>query len=649
MAIVDQMQNGRRSLRGLAILVFSGLGILVAGLWYLQVVSSYRYKSSLKYQTFRTVRLPAIRGKILDREGHPLAQNVASYNIDLYLEELRDLYQKQYARAKVSLRRHLKYHPTHQQLLDLGRHTRFVVTSNIVYQVTAWLQEPMILNEKAFHRHYEQRLALPMPILENLNDRQVARFAERSGDWPGVELEFQPRRIYPNGPLAGQILGYGHLQRTAPDTGDEGLFFNYRLPQFHGVTGLEGAFDQYLRGKPGIETVLVNNLGYRQDETVWTPAEPGLNVVLTINLTLQKACEQALHMAGANTRGAIVVLNVRNGDVLAMASSPAYDPNDFVPHLSFQEWRQLLNPKLRPLVNRAVGENYLPGSVFKIVTSLACLQSGVLDPHQIFDSPGYFRFPGRHSRPIGDTAPAGPYDFRRAFKRSSNTYFIHFGLLAGIDNILKIARQFHFGEKTGIPTLQEVPGLLPSPAWKLKTQGEPWYDGDTAFVSIGQGYLDVTPIQVAVMVAAVANGGIVFWPRLVKRIEPQDPNTGPVYSFPAASVRNHLNVDPTNLALVRDAMLADVEDLHGTGTRAAIRGFRIAGKTGTAQVRGDEGQYKDTWFASFGPYENPKYAVIVMVVNGVSGGSTCAPMAHHVYKVIQALEDRRPAVLATAK
>jgi penicillin-binding protein 2 len=381
--------------------------------------------------------------------------------------------------------------------------------------------------------------------------------------------------------------------------------------------------------------VLVNNLGYRQSETIWAPAEPGKNVVLTIDLNLQQAAERALQTAQSNVRGAVVIMDPNNGDILALVSLPSYDPNLFIPRISRAHWDALMDEDLKPTRNRATQENYAPGSIFKIVTGMACLERG-LDPNATIYNPKVI-YVGR--RPIKDLAPEGEYNFRRGFIKSSNTYFITNGLKAGIESIVAIGQRLHLGERTSIPTWQDNGGAFPSMR-RIKTG---WVDGETANICIGQGEMAVTPLQMAVMIAGIANGGKVFWPRLVARIEPQDLLSGePPTVFPQGRVRDHLGVSLRTLRAVREAMLADVESDEGTGKLAAVPGFRICAKTGTAQVTDLRNNVVDwtTWFASYAPFENPRYVVIVMVESGQSGGGTCGPVAQKIYQAIQQYENQ---------
>jgi len=411
------------------------------------------------------------------------------------------------------------------------------------------------------------------------------------------------------------------------------------MPDYRGQVGVEAGFDSQLRGRPGAQAVLVNNLGYRQTESVGSQAEPGDNVVLTLDLDIQQAAERSLAAhRGADARAAIVVMDVRSGDVLAMVSSPAINPD-----YSSNEPARMNDPKLRPQSNRATYENYAPASMFKPIVGLAALEAG-LDPDALVDNPGYVYVGRRH---IADLAPPGQYNFRRAIIFSSNTYFITVGLRTGIENVVRMAEKFHFGERTGLPTRQETKGIFPT---LKQVQSPDWRDGDSANICIGQGEMAVTPMQMTVAYAAIANGGTILWPRLVERIEPQDPASGKAMTnFSTGRVRDHLDVSVRNLKILHDAMLA--ETVEGTGQPAQVPGLQICGKTGTAQVMNSRNQEIDrtTWFASFAPYENPRYAVVVMVESGIYGGPTCAPIAHDIYEAILKSEKSNGPALAALR
>jgi penicillin-binding protein 2 len=492
-----------------------------------------------------------------------------------------------------------------------------------------------------------------MPIMsESLNPIQLARFEEQSAAEQGMDLEVQSMRYYPNGPIAAHLLGY--LQRNNESSEGERTNYNYRLPDYVGVTGMEGLFDDDLRGSAGEKSVLVNYLGYRQSEKIWTPAEPGRNVVLTIDLDIQKAADEALKEAQANVRGAVIVMDAQNGDVLAMASAPTYDPNYRIrpdPNVAEREkenerWD---DPVVGLQRNRAIYENYHPGSIFKIIVGMAALELGVLDPNAIFHSDGYYLV-GRSSRHYGDTAGAGEFDFNRAMAKSSNPYFVHYGTNAGVlQKVIALGQRLHLGERTGIVPHQEASGNLPT----LERISSDWHLGDTANMSIGQGEVDVTPIQMAVMTAAVGNGGTVFWPRVVMRTENQD-GSDPVEAYPQGRVRDHLGVSQHTLDVIRAGMLADVDSAEGSGRRLGVTGWTIAGKTGTAEVeRGGEKirSAKNTWFVSYSSGVDGKahYVVVATVEGGASGGLTCVPIAGKVYKALQLREQQPPKKKASTR
>jgi penicillin-binding protein 2 len=658
MLFFDELKKNDPQLRLVAAVLAGGLSLLLAGLWWVQIVSAREYESHLETQSYRTVRIPAMRGKILDRNGQVLAENRPQYNLSLYLDDLRkpfdDAYGRSltYARAvqeqrlaaqETKLGRTLtkverkQFALTPDQREQLREQARFRVASDVVMQVSERLGQPLQLNATTFERQYEARRALPYTLLTNLDTVQIARFEEQSSGALGVDVDMQPIRVYPFGETAGHLLGY--LQRDDSSKQGEDSYFNYYLPDYRGMVGIEGGCDAELRGRAGAEAVLVNNLGYRQSVNVLSPSEPGHNVVLTLDMDIEQAAVQSLErQQGADVRAAVVVMDVRTGDVLAMVSSPAINPD-----YAANDPKYLADPQLHPQINRATQENYAPGSIFKPIVGLASLEAG-LDPDAMVDNPGYVYVGRRH---IKDLAPPGQYNLRRAIIFSSNTYFITIGLRTGIENLVRMAEKFHFGERTGLPTRQETTGIFPS-LTDVKRHG--WRDGDSANLCIGQGEMAVTPIQMAVAYAAIANGGKVLWPRLVERIEPQDPTSSEAPTvFPTGVVRDELGVHPRNLKILRDAMLAETEE--GTGQAAQVPGLQICGKTGTAQVMNSQNQEIDrtTWFASFAPYENPRYAVVVMMEGRTFWGATCAAIAHDIYAEILKRENAdTPKTLAEA-
>jgi penicillin-binding protein 2 len=647
MLIFDQLNRADRYLRVLSWVIAAGLLVLAAGVWWLQVVRSRFYVEGERNQSYRTVRVPAPRGKILDRNGVALAENRPAFNVSLYLEDraLRDAFQAEYKKRRTEVQKTasgVKRKVSSAELKALARSSRYFVVSNVVSQLGVHIGQPMLLNEKNFHQHYEQRLALPMPLHTSLTSTQIARLQEQSLGMPGVDMEVQPLRYYPQSNVAAHVLGY--LTRSEESAQDELSYYNYRLPDFRGVSGIERAFDEKLSGRAGAKSVLVNNLGYRQTETVLSPVEVGHDVTLTIDAEIQRVAERALASAAARppVRGGAAVLDVHTGEIIALASVPAFDPNRFVPRINQEDWDTYNNTNGRPLLHRAVYGGHHPGSTFKIFVALSALEAGLMNPNEIFRSDGHIMV---GTRRIDDTAGAGEFDFRRAFIKSSNPYFIHYGRVAGPDRLIDMARRVHFGERTGIPLGQDSRGTLPTLESTRQARGR-WVDGDTANMSIGQGDLTVTPLQLAVATAAVANGGKVLWPQLVLSVRAQneliDPTRPPRVQ---PRIRGQLGVSRQSLDTVRRAMLADVEDQkEGSGKGAFVPDYQVCGKTGTAEVWiGRTKDHYDVWFASYAPFDQPRYAVVVMIEYGTSGGGTAAPVAGKIYTALKYRDQRGPA------
>lgn len=657
MLIFDELKKNDPQLRFVALALAVGLFILLTGLWWVQIVSAGEYKSHLETQSYRTIRIPAMRGKILDCQGRVLAENSPRYNLSLYFDELSSDFRSQYEQLRPSrtVRNSRpiwefwahsspaapKSQPlTKKEISDLEWQARYEVASRVVAKMSQIIERPLTFDYRNFARAYDSSLYVPYPIAQSLDPAEVARFEEGDSGQMGVDLDVETTRVYPNGPLAEDVLGY--VRQDDSSVQDEDASFDYRLPDYRGVVGIEGAFDKQLHGRAGEEFVMVNNLGYRQTENIGSEPSPGHNLVLTIDLDIQRAAEDSLlKHQGADVHAAIVVMNVRTGDVLAMVSYPAVDPNFFTHNLPPDEMQKqydlLEDTNLLPQINRATSGNYEPGSVFKPIVGLAALEDG-LDPNETYQVEENPRRPGHGcirigNRLIGDLVPPGSYDFKKAIEMSSNSYFIYNGLRIGIKKVVAMAHKFHFGERTGVLPGQESKGIFPS---LKKVESRDWREGDSAYICFGQGQMAVTPIQMAVAYSAIANGGEVLWPRLVQRIESQDPNSeeGPTV-FPDGVVRDELNVHPRSLEILRDAMLGETEE--GSGRQAQVPGLRICGKTGTAQVENEKGEMvgQNFWFCSFAPYSNPKYAVVVTVQKPYSyygfGGTVCAPIAHDIY------------------
>jgi len=667
MLLFDALNKGERPLRLLAWGVLSGLLVLAFGLWRIQVLNGPRYKERQLVQNFRSVRVPAVRGRILDRESHVLADSRPRYRLDLYLDELAVPFATEHARLRreLALARGAQAGPPPglwTRLLNRLRRTktaplispdeneqlrlaaRFGVVSNLMAAAGARLGTNLIRSNsdlyRQFDRHWRNQRYLPFPILENLTTEQVAIVTEQGWNYPGLEMEQAPIRTYPEGRTAAHILGHLRRDNTAePDEPD----YNYYLPDYRGYKGLEFSFDDKLRGQAGAKSILVNSGGYRVGERILVESMPGNNLITTLDLRLQQECERSLDLVSGDERGAVVVMDCRNGDILALASAPTFDPNSFIPSLSNAEAARMTNQLLRPMLNRAADEIYAPGSTFKVFTALALMDAGVelddnfevkVDPSR---SPRGAYWLG--TRKIEDTAPAGIYDFHRAFIKSSNSYFIDHAQRLGMKRFLDFGHRFGFGESTHLKVTRDEAGIFPQYGETL--QNGQTYDvrnkGALADASIGQ-QIAVTPLQMAIAYCAVANGGTLYWPRIVERVEPGDvlSDRNPDQVLPG-QVRSRLGLKPEHLTRMHAAMRDDVADDAGTGKGSRVEGFAVCGKTGTAEIKSAGRKDNVTWFASFGPFEQPHYVVIVMVQSGRSGGGTCAPVARRIY---QFLHDR---------
>ncbi len=664
--LFETFRKGDPPLRWISATVLAGLFILGIGLFKVQVLDRERYRNRQEVQSFRTVRVPAMRGRILDREGRVLAGNEPRYRIDLYLDELRPQFGAEYTRLRTALvasrggppaedrnfwrrlaarfrRQTRRTVVSANDLQWLNRQARFGVVSNLVAGINHRLGTSARVTEEELYRHWLTKRALPYPVLEDLNPQQVALATEQAWSMPGLEIERVPVRSYPHGQLAAHVLG--HVRRDDAFDEEE-RSFNYRLRDYRGAVGLEKAFDRELRGASGAKSILVNSAGYRhrQGELMLVEPRRGRDLRTTLDLDIQRAAEQAFTAGAADRRGAVVVMDPRNGDLLAVVSAPAFDPNQWITGVTHEEFALLMDPTLRPMFNRATLGIYPPGSTFKIASAAAFLESGILHPGNLatpMHTDGHYRI---GNRVIDDTAPAGDYDFRRAFIRSSNSYFIDHALRLGLRRLLETGAALGFGEATGVDIGEEASGVFPAPG---EVEGR-WTRSHLADVSIGQ-QIAATPLQVATMVAAVANGGDLPRPRLVRAIDPGPAADGPDGILSAGDatevpsrMRRRVPVHPDHLAVIRNAMRDDVASEEGTGRAARVVGMEVCGKTGTAEVKAGRRLIdKITWFASFAPHDAPRYVVVVMVESGGSGGGTCAPIARRIYERLRDRERSR--------
>ncbi len=581
------------------VLVF---GIFGLRLFQLQILHGEEMKGIAHGNAVRLVRLEAPRGDILDREGRVLATTRPAFGVTVMPSEL--------ARPDRTL-------GALGMLID---------------------RESSELRERIGSPQGRRRFQ-PVRLVGDLSYDHLARVESHLYELPGVHTDIRPRRHYVEGELAAHLLG--QIGEVRKDQLENRKYADYRAGEVVGQSGLEKVLERNLRGQEGGRNVVVDVAGRVVDVIGEVDPEPGAPVTLTIDLDLQRVAEEGFQpdvLGGRAKMGAVVALDPRNGDVLVLVSKPAFDPNSFPGGIDAETWRALTTDEWRPLQNRALSGQYPPGSTYKVFLAAAGLQKGIVDPNRKVFCPGHFRL-GRRVYRCWRRGGHGEVDLRDALKRSCDVYFYKLGLELGIDEIAKFARGFHLGRRLGISLREEKPGLIPTREWKERHFGEVWLKGETVSASIGQGFDLVTPLQLAVAYAAIANGGIVLQPRFV--LQRTDPDLG-VVDASNPKILGQVPVDPEHLARIRDALTAVVEEPRGTGGRSRVRGVKVAGKTGTAQVvalKQTEDQeddeipirYRDhAWFVAFAPAEAAEIVVVVLVEHGGHGGSAAAPIAQKI-------------------
>ena len=568
----------------IAVAVMGAFLVIVGQLWYLQVLEGGHFLDASDKNRIRIRPVAAPRGILFDKNGVPLVDNRPAFTLSLIPREL----------------------PREDQSRDavLGR-------------VASLLQIPYQELEESVARVPSDSF-LPVRVRRGLTLEDMAKIEEWKLELPGVIVEVEPQRTYPNSRFAAHLLGY---VREANDEQLKGG--RYRRGDMVGQSGLERLLDEFLRGRDGGERIEVDALGRPVRVVQHTDPHPGSQVITTIDRRVQEAAEQAME----GKAGAVVVMDPRSGDIRALVSTPAFEIDRFTGTIDRAAWLRVVQDPEHPLLNRAIQSQYAPGSIFKIVVTAAGLQEASLTPMDRVYCNGEFHL-GAWTFKDWKQGGHGSVDLQRALAQSCNIFYYQAGLKIGGAAITKYARAFGFGTATGVELGGEKLGLIPQPKGRRKA----WQGGDIVNMSIGQGQVLVTPLQVARFMAAVANGGVLWKPRLVERIERAD--RGVLYSDPG-QVAGHVELSPAVWAFLRQALWAVVSD--GTGVGAKIPGIDIAGKTGTAQMvahsKAEKGQ-DHAWFAAFAPVRDPEVVVVVLVERGGKGGQVAAPIARRILNAI---------------
>jgi penicillin-binding protein 2 len=576
--------------------------VLIARLLWLQIISYEKYKTIAENNRVTIVPEVPNRGQILDRNGEVLANNYSAYTLEITPSKTDNL---------------------NKLLDDLGQ----------VIDISA-LDKKRFKKLKTDSKRFES-----IPIRSRLTDEEVAKFAANSYRFPAVEVRARLFRQYPNGESAAHLLGYiGRVSAKDEDRiANLGLEDNYRGTSYIGKDGIEKRYETELHGKTGFEEVETSAGGRAVRVLSRSPSTPGKNLMLSIDMRLQRAAEKALE----GRRGALVAIDPNTGDVLAFVSAPSFDPNLFVDGIDVENWKALNESPDRPLLNRPIAGTYPPGSTFKPFMALGALEKGFRTPEYTLRDPGFFDYGGR--RFMDDKIGGHGYvDMYRSIADSCNTYYYMLGSDMGIDNISEFMAKFGFGQSSGIDMDGERIGVLPSKAWKIKTfkrpEAQKWYSGETVSVAIGQGYNAYTPLQLAHAVSVLSSGGLNARPRLVHAF--QDPVTGKIEERPVESGPS-IEIKPKNLETIKRGMRGVV--LEGTAKQVfKYSPYEVAGKTGTAQVFGlKQGEsYKNRaraellrdhgWFIAFSPVQQPKIALAAIVENAGFGSQSAAPVVKQV-------------------
>jgi penicillin-binding protein 2 len=578
--------------------------VLAVSFWVLQVVHHAKYAEMAENNHQRTLALRAPRGLVFDRDGRVLVENRHSYSISIVREHTKDINRTVHLLATVLG-------------VDEG-HVREIVD-----------------------RHRREPSYRPITVVQDATLAQVAAVSARRLDFelPDVVVEQVPTRRYPE-TLAAHLFGY------VGEVNDHDVSENDALKSgdIVGQSGIEKVYNALLMGDDGAKRVVVNSVG-REIRTLERdePTE-GKRLQLTIDYDVQKAVEDGFAASGFN--GAAVVLDPRDGAVLAFASEPGYDPNAFAAGIDRSTWAALTGDELKPLNNRAIQGRYSPGSTFKMAVALAALEEGVITPDFHVHCAGAATFYGRSFK-CWKKGGHQSLDLRHAIEQSCDVYFYTVANMVGVDRINKWAAILGLGVKSGIDLPNEAQGLVPSTQWKRETKHEKWYAGETISVGIGQGAVAVTPVSMAVYMATLANGGTRVTPHLLKAV---DDGSGwkPV---PPPPPQSKADIDHEKLQAIRDGLWMVVNQ-GGTGGAARLKGYDVAGKTGTSQVISNQGRaaaagktdknLRDNgWFVFFAPRDNPKIAGVVFLEHGVHGGNA-AQVAHHVLDTFFAKQERRP-------
>lgn len=581
--------SGRLSVTlGLVLTVFV---VLIVRLFFLQVIDGEELRRLSEINSIRLKSVDAPRGLIYDTHDRLMADNRPSYDLSIIVKDAD---------------------PLAQTIEKLSRYAG-------IDEARLWERLEKAKGTRAYQ---------PVLLKPDISRDALAAIEVNRWDLPGIVVDVSPRRDYIFTPSSAHILGY--MGEIGVEDLKKGIYGDCKAGDFIGKYGIERAREHWLRGKRGGQQVEVNATGQVVRVLNTVDATPGHNIVLSVDRSLQLTAEQLL----TDQAGAAVAVDPSTGQILAMASSPSFDQNAFISGMSHETWNALVSDPLHPLENKAIQGEYPPASTYKIIAAAAGLEEGVIDEHTSFFCPGFLKFGNRTYR-CWKKWGHGEVDIIKALSESCDVYFYKVGQELGVDRLAWYARAFGLGVPTGLDMDHEGGGLVPTAQWKKKRTGIAWQKGETLSIVIGQGFNLTTPLQMAMVVAAVGNGGTRYRPQIVKTIRTADGKT--IYES-VPEVAGRLPISEKNLGIVREGLFKTVNDRHGTAWRSRLEGVAMCGKTGTAQVVGRREDDTDgdgagdpikdhAWFVAYAPREDPRIAVAVIVEHGEHGSSTAAPVA----------------------
>ena len=615
--VQNSLDDARSTPHKVAVCIVVGVFfLLLLRLWTLQIIRGEHYSNLSENNRFRLEDVIAPRGMIFDRQGRILVDNRPAFNLAIIPAEVKDP-EKTLDRLR--------------EILNVDR--------------SASMEKLISIRSGAPFR--------PVVIKKEMTRDELAVVETHLYYLPGVVVQVQQKRSYEAPSFAAHLLGYlGEIGQTQLKDINH---LDYKPGDFLGKYGVEMKWEEFLKGQRGGRQVEVDSAGRRLSTLQEMSPVPGHNLILTLDSRLQLIAEDALK----GQAGAIVAMDPNTGDILAIVSSPSFDQNRFVIGLTPEEWQAIVNDPLHPLTNKAIQGQYPPGSTFKPVVLAAALENGLVNPDTSFDCWGRYRL-GNQTYRCWRKGGHGRLDLYEALVRSCDIYFYQLGQKVGVDLMTEYARRFGLGSKTHIQLSNEALGLVPTSEWKLRRFGIPWQKGEDLVVAIGQGFVLVTPIQMAIFYSSIANGGKLVKPRVVQRLEDAD---GKIVKTIESEIRKEQIIRPSTLSFLQKALTGVVQEPFGTGRAARLQGIKVAGKTGTAQVvRMGEDEEEDeeediddepyefrdhAWFVAFAPVEEPEILVVVLVEHGGHGGSAAAPIAREVMKEYFGINAKRKVALQT--